>query len=290
MEQAVRQESETLYPLSPAQVATFQAQGYIKLDNVFSPALLAYMEPLIHRFVEAHARRQPALARRNTYGQAFLQVTNLWRQDERIRTFCLAPRLGAIAADLLQVRGVRMYHDQALFKEPGGGYTPWHADQHYWPLSNDNTITAWIPLQAVPRDMGPLSFCRGSHRLHRHRELAISDESERRIGRSLQDYPVDETPFALGNVSFHRGWTFHRAGPNRTAQMRGVMTVIMMEDGIRVTAPRRQAHENDRKAFMPGIAVGEVAASPLNPLIFRHDWKTAQDQSGGRNRPQGEER
>lgn len=28
-----------------------------------------------------------------------------------------------------QVDGVRIYHDQALFKGPGGGHTPWHCDQ-----------------------------------------------------------------------------------------------------------------------------------------------------------------
>ena len=37
------------------------------------------------------------------------------------------------------VAGVRMYHDQALYKEPGGGITPWHVDQVYWPVSNNNT-------------------------------------------------------------------------------------------------------------------------------------------------------
>ena len=59
-------------------------------------------------------------------------------------------------------RGVRMYHDQALYKEAGGGITPWHADQYYWPLETDKTITAWIPLQATPLEMGPLEFSAGS--------------------------------------------------------------------------------------------------------------------------------
>jgi hypothetical protein len=28
----------------------------------------------------------------------------------------------------MEVEGVRLYHDQALFKEAEGGITPWHAD------------------------------------------------------------------------------------------------------------------------------------------------------------------
>jgi len=65
----------------------------------------------------------------------------------------------------MKVDGVRIYHDQALFKEPGGGFTPWHADQYYWPLETDKTITAWMPLQSIPLTMGPLEFSAGRHRI-----------------------------------------------------------------------------------------------------------------------------
>lgn len=62
-----------------------------------------------------------------------------------------------------QVEGVRLYHDQALYKEAGGGPTPWHADQYYWPLTTDRIVTAWIPLQPVSADMGPLAFAERTH-------------------------------------------------------------------------------------------------------------------------------
>ena len=149
---------------------------------------------------------------RTTYAKAFLQITNLWEHSDKVKRFVLSLRLGKIAAELMGVDGVRIYHDQALYKEPGGGFTPWHADQFYWPLANDNTVTAWIPLQPVPLEMGPLSLCIGSHKLLKNRHLAISDDSEEKIGRTLHDYAKFVDPFALGDVSFHSGWTFHRAG------------------------------------------------------------------------------
>lgn len=49
---------------------------------------------------------------------------------------------------------MRLYHDQALNKEPGGGYTPWHCDQYYWPVQSDKIVTAWVPLQ-VPHSPSP---------------------------------------------------------------------------------------------------------------------------------------
>ena len=47
------------------------------------------------------------------------------------------------------MEGVRVYHDQALNKEPGGGYTPWHCDGYYWPVKSEKIVTAWVPLQVL---------------------------------------------------------------------------------------------------------------------------------------------
>ena len=100
---------------------------------------------------------------RDTYGKAFLQIMNFWKVDENVRKFTLAKRFAKVAADLLGVENVRIYHDQALYKEPGGGFTPWHQDQYYWPLSTTNTITMWMPLIDITVDMGMLTFASNSH-------------------------------------------------------------------------------------------------------------------------------
>lgn len=209
------------------------------------------------------------LEERDTYHKAFLQVTNLWRTSDVARAFVFERRLADWAAELLGVERVRLYHDQALYKEPGGGITPWHADQFYWPLSSDRTITAWVPLQATPLEMGPLAFAAGSHRMGFGRDLEIGDESERSLRRALESGRFTEVnePFELGEVSFHSGWTFHHTGPNTSSTARAVMTVIYMADGIRLLAPERKQHYADWEAFMPGVQPGEVVDSPLNPVL-----------------------
>ena len=122
-----------------------------------------------------------------------------------MREFITSPKLGRIAAQLMDSSGVRIYHDQALYKEAGGGITPWHADQYYWPVNTDKTITAWIPLQETLLEMGPLAFCPKSHRVTYGRDLEIGQESEDRIGEALKDHGIDEGKFDLGEVSFHSG-------------------------------------------------------------------------------------
>jgi ectoine hydroxylase-related dioxygenase (phytanoyl-CoA dioxygenase family) len=256
------------YPLAAEAIARFCADGCITLGEVLPPAVLAHFRAVITPLCHRLATDTRPLAERGTYGKAFLQAMNLWRHDAEARRFVFGRRLARIAAELLEVAGVRLYHDQALYKEAGGGFTPWHVDQHYWPLASDRTVTAWIPFQATPLEMGPLEFAPGSQRILDDRELGISDTSEQRIARSLRDIPKRVAPYALGEVSFHLGWHFHRAGPNTTDRPREVMTVIYMDAAMRLAQPANRDQECDHRTWCPGVAVGSVVDSPLNPVLW----------------------
>jgi ectoine hydroxylase-related dioxygenase (phytanoyl-CoA dioxygenase family) len=260
------------YRLPERAAQQFAAQGFIKLGDVLPAHLLHDFGAEITRLTIALNTQTRPLAERSTYDRAFLQVMNLWQSSGRVREFVLGKRVARIAAELLQVTGVRLYHDQSLYKEPGGGITPAHADQYYWPLASDRTVTAWIPLQAVPRQMGPLGFYAGSQQVEFGRELPISDESERAIcaGMEARGFPFIEEPFALGDVSFHRGWTFHRAGPNTSSQPRSVMTMIYMDQHMRLAAPTNAVQHNDWQQWCPGAVPGEVIDTPLNPIVYSH--------------------
>ena len=269
----LRSQLEAPYALEPQQIEKFRRDGYVKLKHVLSPEVIDYYGKEITREVMRLSDQSKPMAERTTYEKAFLQIMNIWTKSDKVMEFVFSRRLARIAAELMGVRGVRLYHDQALYKEPGGGITPWHADQYYWPLSNEHTVTVWIPLQATPLELGPLAFSVGSQRFQLGRDLEISDESETKLQRSLKDhnYPLDEAAFDLGEVSYHYGWTFHRAAPNTSDRARAVMTVIYMEDGIRLIEPKTKNHQSDHKNWMPGAKVGQVVATPLNPVLYRAD-------------------
>jgi hypothetical protein len=268
MTPAPQSELDAHYPLSQAQIDGFRRDGYAKLPQVLSPAVLDRYRPELRRIVADRAGNLPPLESRSTYGKAFQQIINIWRTEPVARELVFAKRLARIAAELMGCRGVRMYHDQALYKEPGGGFTPWHADQFYWPLASEKCVTAWIPLQATPVEMGPLQFAKGSQRCTFGRDLSISDESEQLIARSLKDLPKDETPFALGEVSFHYGWTFHRAGGNQTRVPREVMTVIYMDIDMRLKEPENENQRRDWNNWCTGARVGEIIDGEMNPVLW----------------------
>ena len=258
------------HALTEADIAFLRENGYIKLKDVLEPETVRFFDAVITGQVKLLNTMDLPMEQRSTYQKAFLQVTNIWTKDETVKAFSFAPKLARLAAELLEVSGVRMYHDQALYKEPGGGITPWHADQYYWPVSGDRTITAWIPLQETRAEMGPLAFARKTHRMALGRELEISDESEQLIQKSLKEAQADieETPFSLGEVSYHLGWTFHRAGANTSREPRRVMTMIYIDEDIRLIEPKTKPHENDRKNWCPGVEIGAVIDSPLNPVLW----------------------
>ena len=172
------------------------------------------------------------LAERETYSKAFIQVGGMWRHGGLSEMFSFSQRLAGIAADLMQTEGTLLHHDQALFKEPGGGHTPWHCDQQYWPLdaeSEREAVSCWIPLQATSSEMGPMMFASGSHKGDRneHHNLKISDESEERIWEYVkrEGFPVVSKPYELGDVTFHSGWCLHRADGNSTDRYRDAHTM-----------------------------------------------------------------
>ncbi len=264
----LQQKLDAPFSLTAEQVASYQENGYIKLKHILSPDLVEHYRTIIRSRVAELSRDALPLEQRDTYGKAFLQIMNLWTESPEVKEFVFGKRLASIAAQLMSTTGVRLYHDQALYKEAGGGITPWHADQYYWPVDSDRTVTAWVPLQSTPVEMGPLIFSEKSHRLQLGRDLEISDESEMTLKQALEAFPVDNSAYDLGDVSFHSGWTFHRAGANTTDRPREVMTVIYMDEQIRLVPPKNKNHLTDMERWMPGLKAGDRLNSPLNPVIY----------------------
>ncbi|MEN8722164.1 MAG: phytanoyl-CoA dioxygenase family protein [Alphaproteobacteria bacterium] len=293
------------YDLPDAAIAAYQRDGYVRLKHVlpsdelerieaaltptvrqiqtgkpFHPDHLKLMDQPTRALLQAiAAKKQQSQANdqdgnrkseQDTYDRAFTQIFNLWLWNDVARQVVFSPRLAQIAAKLMGVDGVRLYHDQALYKEAQGGHTPWHCDQVYWPMTSDKTVTLWMPLQAVSAEMGPLGFAARSHLMEgdEGRDLIIGDESEAIIGEKMADYPLFDAPFDLGEVSFHGGWTYHKAGPNLTDQTRAAFTVIYMDADMTVKPPTGPQQQFDLSIWFPGCKPGDRAASAINPQIL----------------------
>lgn len=257
-----------------SQIDEFARRGHTVVRGLASPEEAAAFRPAIEAAVRRATQHVRPMESRDTYGKAFLQVPNLCFADDVARAFTFAQRFARVAAELLQVDGVRLYHDQALFKEPGGGNTPWHQDQVYWPLDNDNCVTMWMPLVDVPSAVGSMTFVDGSHL---HGDLGqgiIGDASEAGFDALVRDQALPTTTHGAmraGDATFHMGWTLHRADANPTDLLRSVMTIIYIADGTRVGEIDSPARQLDQAFWLGGAAPGSLVDGPRNPRLWPVD-------------------
>ena len=268
----ITSELQEPFTLSSEQINFFKKNGYIKLKNVFTPETIACLNETISEEVKRLNTQHLPLEERDTYGKAFLQIMNIWTKSDAVKKIVFSKRLAKIATDLLDVDGVRLYHDQALYKEPGGGITPWHADQYYWPLASDSTVTVWIPLQETPLEMGPLEFSSQSFKLTTGRDKEIGDESQQILRETLAREGFEHVvePFEVGEISFHKGWLFHRAGANNTDKMRSVMTMIYMDKNMVLKQPENKNQVVDWETWCPGAEIGKQIDTPINPVLYQN--------------------
>lgn len=261
------------FELAPSAHQEYLKQGHAVVRGLASREEAAAYLPHIADALEKNKKEHRKLEERGTYHKAFIQVGNLWELSAKVKKFVFARRFAKVAADLMGVDGVRVYHDQALFKEPGGGPTPWHQDQFYWPIDTDKTITMWMPLCDCPLEMGSLVFASGQHTHGAFAQLAISDESAQTFSglAKEKEWPLRIYELGMGDATFHAGWTPHKAPGNSTDRMRPAMTIIYHAHDARISEMANSAQPMDLERWFPGLKPGDPCASPLNPILWHRD-------------------
>lgn len=249
------------YPLTDEQIRRFRTDAFVKLPGVLSPGAVQRLRMRLRTLLDEAVDPEVGFQSREM----------MWLDDDLVRAAVLSPRIGGISAALLGAERVRLYHDNALSKEPGAGRTPWHFDAHHFPLDSRDVLTAWIPLQPTPREMGPLAFARGADvgdlvaDLEFDKHGTSYDRGVSEVFRT-QAVQVEDGPFAAGEVSFHGANCFHTAGANRTTEARVVLANTYFADGTRVV-PSPTMVSGDWRKFIPGAKPGHVVASSRNPLL-----------------------
>ncbi len=254
-------------PLTPALVDDFRRDGFVVVPDLLEAGELAHFGAAVDAAVARRSRHDlRSLAQKSRYEQSFTQCQNLWEDCPDVRPLTFHPRLAETAARLLGVGAVRIWHDQALYKEAGGRETDPHQDQPYWPIVETDTITAWIPFDGSTMDNGAMGYLPGSHRLGLREFVDIfSGQGQDPLTRhELESLAPVWVEVPAGSVAFHHGLTFHLAKPNTTGTVRRVHTAIYFADGS-TRGEGRFPHPSVERA---GIAMGAVIASDVTPMAW----------------------
>ena len=264
----IDEELSTHYNVTKNQSEDFHRDGFIKLPNVLSPSAVARLR---HELLQLLHKTFDDSLDRNTNNR-FLSLEMMWLENPIIRKYVLSRRIGKICADLLGVKAVRLYHDNALAKEPGCGRTPWHCDDHHFPLATNDVVTAWIPAQPIPVSMGPLAFAKPLSVFNLVKDIDFNkfDTSyDKKVAETFQSnfVAIEDGSFELGEVSFHHNLSYHTAAANTTTRTRVVLANTYFGDCARVVEEPTMV-SGDWQKFIPGVGPGEIAASALNPVCW----------------------
>ncbi len=220
------------YPITPEQIATYRRDGFIHLPDVITGAELEAMRNAVAGAVQSESVSDDPNRVKSSYEQIFIQKVNLWSRHTDVKPFVLSRRFANIAAKLMGARA-RIWHDQALFKEPHtGAKTPWHQDTPYWPHEpKREQTTIWIALRDATIHNGCMSFLPGTHKLLDIEPVNLADPQEL-YAVAPQTKGIKPTTIELkaGSCTFHNGMTFHYAGPNRSDGMREAFAIIYMPE------------------------------------------------------------
>ena len=159
-----------------------------------------------------------------------------------------------------------------MAKQSECGRTPWHYDAHHFPLATSDIITAWIPAQPIPIEMGPLSFAKplDAYKLVQNIKFNKFNTSyDRKVSDIFKSnlVSIENSSFDMGEISFHHNLCFHTANKNNTNQTRMVLANTYFVNGARVVKKPTMV-SGDWQKFLPGISPGQIAASKLNPVCW----------------------
>ncbi len=261
--------------LSPEQVSKYQNDGFVVIEDFLSADELAFWRSALE---EAIAKRggNKMPDRKEVYGKGddadksyydnvFAQLINLWQDNDKMREIMLDERLGKMAAQLADVEGIRIWHDQALVKKPWANPTSFHLDTPYWSFSDRRALSIWVALDDVTYENGCLFFIPGSHKTTRL-EIAGIGKNMGSIFNVYPEFHATKSAPALmkaGSCSFHNGLTIHGAHANMTPGYRRAMTCAYMPDGNTYNGMQNILNDEQIATLKIGDALNDDHQNPL---------------------------
>ena len=282
------------FSLSDEQIAAYGRDGFIAHRAFLSPSEVSELKAAVLAAIAGVGRNKIAsrddaetMTEGDTYyDSVFTQKLNLWRISDTIKRYMLHPELGRMCTRLEQaneitapddspVDGFRVWHDQALIKEPYGNPTAWHLDTPYWSFCSRHALSIWIALEDATLENGAMWFIPGSHRLANFVNVPIGLDlsSLFKVYPEMTGFDPVPVPMKAGDCSFHNGLTAHGAGANMTRGRRIAMTCAYMPIGSTF---------NGNRNILPPALLGQLE---VGDVLEDDDWNPIVHQETTRSTP-----
>lgn len=144
------------------EIEAFQKDGVTVLRGILAPEWLAQLESAIEENMANPGPYGKNHTEEGRPGAYFGDYVN-WQRIHTFKDVCDQGPLGEIAGKLMNAERTQLFHEHVLVKEPGtADPTPWHQDLPYYCMDGTKTVSIWVPLDPVKKDVCP-HFIAGSH-------------------------------------------------------------------------------------------------------------------------------
>lgn len=241
------------FSLTASQVDLFRQNGFLVLNELMPPAELVMVRATLQRLFESRAGYDEG-ARFDFLSAEDDPDKPIMPQILRPSLFVpdllrgVAARRAAIVARQLIGSEAFLSFDHVLMKPPlDGAATPWHQDDAFAdPTFDSESVSVWIPLQAVDRTNGCLSFVPGPPA-----RTVLPHRSPGEDGRvhglecvsGFDDATSVPCPIPAGGCTMHGGRTLHSAGPNFSDAPRYAFVMVF-------STPKRPAKTVEARSWL----------------------------------------
>ncbi|MFD0763254.1 phytanoyl-CoA dioxygenase family protein [Mucilaginibacter lutimaris] len=263
--------------VSQSQIDYYQENGFVVIEDFLTPDELNYWrETVMNAIANRAGQKIPGKAGKvgeddginndaDYFSKVFDQMINLWQTDEKVKELICNPCIGEMAANLAGVDGIKIWHDQALFKKPWANPTSWHLDTPFWSFSDRRALSIWIALDDATLENGCLFFIPGSHKKTGFENPGIGKNMDSifEYYPGIKNLPSVAAPMKAGSCSFHNGLTIHGANANMTSGSRRAMTCAYMPNGSRYNGIQNILTDEQISELKIGDLLNDEHQTPL---------------------------
>ncbi len=222
--------------LTPDQIASYDENGYVVLENQISPEWLTKIRSEITRFEKEAAGMTASNDRLDLEDSHTLESPRLRRIklphliSDLMRNLMFSDLILAPARDLIGPN-LRLHTSKLNMKSAGyGAAVEWHQDYAFYPHTNDDILAIGVCIDDMAPENGPLMVYPGSHKgpVYDHHVDGVFAGAMHPQDNGLKPQDAVQLVGPAGSVSIHHGRIVHGSALNTSNRARRILFYEMM--------------------------------------------------------------
>ena len=233
--------AQKLNVLTPEQLDFWNENGYLRLENVYTPEEARWQSEELERIMQEWGQmgqgwRGPWRKKMMDLDEAdraqAMFVVLLQNYSQAFTDAVTNPKLTGAVSDMLGGTAVELHGSILHAKAPRLGTPfPLHQDWPFYPHRGPGVLDANLHIDTATEENGCLKFIPGSHKLGPLQHILHTAEEHGDYEQAhlpVEDYPLEDAvscPANAGDVVFFSYLTIHGSAPNRTDGWRRLIRV-----------------------------------------------------------------